>query len=109
MVDDPPETFQVVPVLKDLPAHEGDRHRFDPCVQKIPSSRKWQLIPAYLPGKFHGQSSLLVYSLWGCKEQDMGMQHAWACTLPEKNRTNNNKNNKKHHQILETEAKKAKM
>ena len=32
------------------------RLRFDPEVRKIPWSRKWQPTPAFLPGKFHGQS-----------------------------------------------------
>ena len=27
--------------------------------------------PALLPGKFHGQRSLVGYSPWGCKEMDM--------------------------------------
>ena len=26
--------------------------------------------PVFLPGKFHGQSSLVAYSPWGCKESD---------------------------------------
>src|SRR5689334_23533532 len=30
---------------------------FDPWVRKIPSSRKWQPILVFLPGKFHGQRS----------------------------------------------------
>ena len=29
---------------------------------KTPRSRKWQPAPVFLPGKFHGQRSLLVYS-----------------------------------------------
>ena len=33
--------------------------------------RKWQPTPVPLPGKFHGQRSLLGYSPWGCKESDM--------------------------------------
>ena len=39
----------------------------DPC------RRKWQPIPKFLPGKFHGQSRLVGgggYRLWGCKESD---------------------------------------
>lgn len=41
------------------------RHGFDPCVGKIPWSRKWQLAPVSLPGKFHGQRNLAGYSPWG--------------------------------------------
>ena len=32
--------------------------------------RKWQPTPVPLPGKSHGQRSLVGYSLWGCKESD---------------------------------------
>ena len=42
------------------------RHKFDLWVWKIPWSRKWQPTPVSLPGKFHGQKSLV-----GCKESDM--------------------------------------
>ena len=30
--------------------------------------RKWQPTPVFLPGEFHGQSSLVGYSPWSCKE-----------------------------------------
>ena len=43
---------------------------FDPWVEKIPRSKKWQPIPLFLPGKFHGQRNLASYSPWGCKELD---------------------------------------
>ena len=33
--------------------------------------RKWQPSPVFLPGKSHGQRSLVRYSPWGCKESDM--------------------------------------
>ena len=36
--------------------------------------RKWQPTPVLLPGKFHGQRSLVGYSPWGCKELDMTEQ-----------------------------------
>ena len=36
-----------------------------------PLSRKQQLTPIFLPGKFHGKRSLLGYSPWACKESDM--------------------------------------
>ena len=35
-----------------------------------PWRRKWQPTPVFLPGKFHGQSSLVGCSPWGCKESD---------------------------------------
>ena len=46
------------------------RHRkceFDPWVGKIPWKRKWQPTPVFLPGKSHGQGSLMGSSPWGCK------------------------------------------
>ena len=33
--------------------------------------RKWQPIPVLLPGKFHGQRSLVSYSPWDCEESQM--------------------------------------
>ena len=57
-------------VVKNLPTNAGDgkRYGFDPWVEKIPWSRKWQLTPVLLPGEFHGQRSLEGYSPWGHKE-----------------------------------------
>ena len=40
---------------------------FDPWVVKIPWSRKWQSTPEFLPEHFHGQRSLVGYSLWDFK------------------------------------------
>ena len=34
-------------------------------------NKKWEPIPVFLLGKFHGQRSLVGYSPWGCKESDM--------------------------------------
>ena len=38
---------------------------------KIPWRRTLQPTPVFLPGKFHGQTSLACYSPWGHKESDM--------------------------------------
>ena len=38
---------------------------FNPLVVKIPWRRKWQPTPVFLPGKSHGQRSLVDYSPWG--------------------------------------------
>ena len=46
------------------------RPGFDPWVRKIPWRRKWQPTLVFLPGKPHGQRSLVGYSPWGCKESD---------------------------------------
>ena len=43
---------------------------FNPWVGKIPWRRKWQPTPVFLPGKSHGQKSLVSYSPWGRKESD---------------------------------------
>ena len=54
------------------------RLRFNPWVRKIPWGRKWQPTPVFLPGKFHGQRSLVDYSLWGHKESD---RTKWLSTM----------------------------
>ena len=38
------------------------RRRSDSWVRKIPWRRAWQPTPVFLPGEFHGQRSLVVYS-----------------------------------------------
>ena len=64
-------------IYKDFPAGSDGkvslqrrRPGFEPWVWKIPWKRKWQSTPVLLPGKSHGQRSLVGYSLWGCKESD---------------------------------------
>ena len=46
------------------------RHGFNPCVGKIPWTRKWQPTLVFLHGEFHGQKNLAGYNPWGCKELD---------------------------------------
>ena len=46
------------------------RPGFNFRVGKIPWRRKWQSTPALLPGKSHGQRSLIGYSPQGRKESD---------------------------------------
>ena len=53
------------------PCRRHGRHRFNPCVGKIPWSRKWKPVSVFLPEKFHGQRSLAGYSPWDHKELDM--------------------------------------
>ena len=65
------------------------RCRFNRQIRKIPWGRKWQPAPIFLPGKFHGQRSLVGYNPWGHKELDMtehGRTHVllhvtleWVC------------------------------
>ena len=68
-------------------AQRHKRHRFDPWVRKIPYRRKWQPVPVFSPGKFHGQRSLAglqrIGHDWARREQDskvvisMGSSLAW--------------------------------
>ena len=51
------------------------RHQFNPCVGKIPWSKKRQPTPVFLPGKLREQKSLQGYSPWGCKELDTIERH----------------------------------
>ena len=51
------------------------RYRFNPWVWKIPWSRKWQPTPVFLPGKFHGQRSMVGQSPKVRKELDTA-EHA---------------------------------
>ena len=46
------------------------RLRFDPWVRKLPWRREWLPTPVVLPGKSHGQRSLVGYSPWDRKESD---------------------------------------
>ena len=38
--------------------------------QKDPLEKGWTPVPVFLPGEFHGQSSLAGYSPWGNRESD---------------------------------------
>jgi len=40
----------------------------------MPWRRKWHPTPIFLPGKSHGERSLVGYSPWSCKELDMAYQ-----------------------------------
>ena len=46
------------------------KRRFHPWVGKIPWRRAWQPTPAFLPGEFHGQRSLVGYSPWGSQRAE---------------------------------------
>ena len=51
-------------------ACNAGRPEFDHWVRKIPWKREWHPTPLFLPGEFHGQRRLAVYSPWDCKESD---------------------------------------
>ena len=50
------------------------RCRFDPWAGKISWTRKWLPTPVIMPGKSHGQRSLVGYGPWGLKESDLTEQ-----------------------------------
>ena len=49
-------------------------------VGKILWRRKWQPIPVFLPGKSHGQGSLVGYSSWGRKRVRHDLVHNYHTT-----------------------------
>ena len=59
-------TSPVAQMVKRLPAMQETRVRS--LGWEDPQRRKWQPTPVRLPGKSHGQRSLVSYSPWGCKE-----------------------------------------
>ena len=50
---------------------EWRKDGLDPWVRKIPWRRAWQPTLVFLPGKSHGQRSLVGYRPWGHKRLDM--------------------------------------
>ena len=50
-----------LPAMQGPPANAGDSGSI-PGSGKIPWRRKWLPIPVFLPGKSHGQRSLVGYS-----------------------------------------------
>ena len=60
--------FLVAQLVKNPPAMQ--RPVFGPWVGKIPWRREWLPTTVFLPGEFHGQSSLAGYSSWDNKESD---------------------------------------
>ena len=72
--------FMCLLILMEFPGASGKepacqcrrckRCSFNPWVRKIPWRRIWQPTPVSLPGKSHGQRSLVGYSPWDRKELD---------------------------------------
>ena len=58
------------------------RLRFNLWVGKVPWRRKWQATPVFLPGKCHGQRSMVDYSPWSHKES-VKTEHTHVITLME--------------------------
>ena len=55
-------------MVKNLPARQ--EMQVQSLGWESPLEREWQLLPVFLPGKFHGQSCLVGYSPWGRTESD---------------------------------------
>ena len=66
--------FQVAQMVKNLPAVWQTQVQFSPWVGKIPWRRARQPNPVFLPGKSHGQWSLVGHSSWSPKDSDMTEQ-----------------------------------
>ena len=65
--------------MKNPPVNVGDAGDMGliPGSGRAPGKGNGNPVPVFLPGKFHGQRSLVGYSPWGCKESNM-IGH--ACT-----------------------------
>ena len=61
-----PHTHVHTLTCETLPADAGD-FEFNPWVREIPWRRRRQSAPVFLPGKSHGQRSLVGCSPWGRK------------------------------------------
>ena len=59
------------------------RPGLDPWVEKIPWISEWLPTPIFLPGEFHGQTSMEDYSPCGLKELDMTewLTFTFACSV----------------------------
>ena len=55
-------TTKNLPAMQEMPVNPWDG--------KIPWRRKWLPTPVFLPGKSHGQRSLVGYSRWGSKRTE---------------------------------------
>ena len=67
-------------MLKNLPANAGEEGLI-PGLGRSSGGGKWQSNPVFLPGKFHGQRSLVAYSPWRHKESDKTEPRAYACCM----------------------------
>ena len=55
-------------VVKNQPVSAGDMGSI-PGSGRSPWNKKQQPIPVFLPGKFHGQRSLVGFSPWGHRDR----------------------------------------
>ena len=59
----------VAQLVKSLPAAQETWVQF--LGQEDPLEKEMAPTPGFLPGESHGQWSLVGYSPWSCKEEDM--------------------------------------
>jgi len=57
-------------VIKNPPANAGNVGSI-PGSRRSPGEGKWQPTAVFLPGKSHGQRSLMGYTPWGHQEADI--------------------------------------
>ena len=69
-------------VMTTLYARQQNRHRCKEQTFRLCRRRQWHPTPVLLPGKSHGQRSLVGYSPWGCKELDMTEHRSLVCQWP---------------------------
>ena len=63
--------FQVAQLVKKLPANEGDTRDAGLIPGSGRSPGEGDPTPIFLPGKFHGQRSMVGCGPWGLKQLDM--------------------------------------
>ena len=71
-------------MVKNLPARQETQEMQVLLLdQKVPWRRNWQPTPVFLPGKSHGQRSLVGYSLWGSYMTELPSTELY-CEISEK-------------------------
>ena len=59
-------------MIKNLPTNARDTQTWVPCLgQEDPLEKEVAAHSVFLPGRCHGQRSLMGYSPWGHRESDM--------------------------------------
>ena len=53
-----------------FPYSKGKQKFQEIYIHSCSSRKEWQPTPVFLPGRSHGQRSLVGYHPWGCKESD---------------------------------------
>ena len=59
---------------KEFSSSAGDLGSIPGLGRSLGEGNGWLTTPVFLSGEFHGQTSLVAYSPWDCKESDMTEQ-----------------------------------